>query len=569
MKRLILGCLLLLVSTLAYSQSNNPLSIYEGEVIQSVRFRFENLPSDAAQAEDIRLRTEKAVRLYPQTQYNSVMASYYSSQVSILPFVEKASLDIVNAAENGIDITMVIVLNSDLSTAMRRQNVFRDASSFPVIYNSERSFLTLKAGASEMAYSNNNAWFAQPTVINAGNPLADSPSGEGYTAWVEGFATAGIYGVTRVVKRINLHVYAGASYLASFTAGNELFTNEARIYGDVEEAFAGVVGGWRSSRGDTYSYNVLYGRKQFILGDGWLIINTSMNGSNRAALQLNPRWASKNVFQATIARNRVSLEGFRLEANELPILSSGTVIQGLNLQLGNQDQMLIGLTMLHVPYSRFRYYMPNGDVHTREGMQLYNLRVFRNAPLNKGGLFFKAEIGYQRNKNFNMKAFAYYGEVGWSFTKSYGNPSFSYRYAAFPGDNPKSKSYNRWDALYTGGTGEQWVQGSNMYKMVQNSNEITHRLQAIFRPVRKVQLVAQAWVFYADQLNNTGGSPALTQLKSKFYGSEYNLTLKYFHSRHWYFHLNTAYTIPGSAIKDNVPGAKNWFCLMAFARYSF
>ncbi|MEG2665533.1 MAG: hypothetical protein RSA02_00775, partial [Bacteroidales bacterium] len=58
-------------------------------------------------------------------------------------------------------------------------------------------------------------------------------------------------------------------------------------------------------------------------------------------------------------------------------------------------------------------------------------------------------------------------------------------------------------------------------------------------------------------------------LSSKIYGSEYNLTIKFFLSRQWYFHLNTAYTIPGKAIKELVTNTKHWFCLSVFARYSF
>ncbi|MEG2849920.1 MAG: alginate export family protein, partial [Bacteroidales bacterium] len=157
----------------------------------------------------------------------------------------------------------------------------------------------------------------------------------------------------------------------------------------------------------------------------------------------------------------------------------------------------------------------------------------------------------------------------WNFAKTKGSPTISYRYAYFSGDNPDSKSYNKWDALYTGGNGEQWVQGSNMYKIIQNSNEITHRLQCVYQPFKKTQIVVQLWLFYAAQKNNIGGNPALSTLNSKFYGSEYNLTLKYFYSRNWYFHLNTAYTIPGCAIKGVVTNTKNWFCLSFFARYSF
>lgn len=569
MKRLFLGCLLLLISTLVRGQSNNPLSIYEEEQINSVRFEFYQLPTDTLVATNIRQKVENTFLIYPQTHYNSFMASYYLSRINLYPFVKEAVLNIENTSESGIDLIISVTLTSDESSMRKQNNIFRDLSSFPAIYTSDRTFITLKFAASEMAYSNDNAWFAQPVSFTTGNPLADHPVGAGYSAWLEGFANVGLYGITKIIPKINLHLYGGASYLTSFSAGNELFTNQARIYGNVEDAFVGLVGGGRTNNGHVYRYNALFGRKQFVLGDGWLIINTSMNGSNRAALQLNPRWASKNVFQAGFMWDRLFIQGFRLEANELPILNSGTVINGLNLELGNKDRMLIAASFLQIPRSRFKYYLPDGAVHTRDGLQVYNLRIFRNAPLNKDGLFFKAEGGYQRNPNFDMSAWAYYGELGWSFTQKRGTPSLSYRFAYFSGDNPDTKSYNRWDALYTGGTGEQWVQGSNMYKMVQNSNELTHRFQAIYRPMQKVQLVGQVWLFYAPQTLNLGGNPALSQLDSKYYGSEFNLTVKYFHTRNWYFHLNTAYTLPGGAISDLVPDTKNWFCLSAFVRYSF
>lgn len=570
-KKLYLLLLLLAVSFAARGQSNNPLSLYEGERIRSVHFSFTGQPADSLVARDIRNKVEEAFRLYPQSQYNSMFASYYIAQIDLLPWVEKATLDVAQSVENGVDLHISVALAANRVSQKKQGNIFGHPSSFPTVYNSPRTFVVLKFAASEMAYSNGNAWFGQPDVVTAGNPLADHPVGKGYTGWLEGFASGGIYGVTKIVPSINLHLYGGVNYLASFSAGNELFTNRSRIYGDIEEAYAGVVGGGRTANGHFYRYNVLYGRKQFMLGDGWLIVNTSMNGDNRAALQLNPRWAAKNVVQAGLQWDRLFFQFFRLEPNELATLNSRTVINGLNLELGNKDRMIIGASFLQVPRSGFKYYLPDGTVHTREGLQVYNLRLFRNAPLGQGGLFIKAEGGYQRNPNFDMSAWAYYGEAGWSFAKSYGSPSVSYRFASFSGDDADSKSFNRWDALYTGGNGEQWVQGSNMYKMVQNSNEMSHRIQAVFSPLRKIQLVGQTWLFYAPSLTNLGGNPALSQLKSKFYGSEFNLTVKYFANRHWYFHLNTAYTLPGGAIRDNLPegGARNWFCLSTFARYSF
>lgn len=568
MRKIILGCLLAsLISTLAYSQTNNPVSIYEGMQIQAITFHYENLPADTTLANAYSKIIESEFGITPQSQFNSFLTSYYVSKLNLLPFVKTSRLGATLSDQNLVMVTVNVSFSSTEKEKTTGESALTNSRLLPVLYNSDRTFLTLKAAASEMVYTNDNAWFSQPAAMTNGNPLAENPSGAGYTAWLEGFASAGVYGITKVIPKINLHLYGGVNYLASFSTGNELFTDRGRVYGDIEEAFVGIIGGGQTKQGKVYKYNFTYGRKQFTLGDGWLIINTSMNGYNRASLQLNPRWAGKELIQGGFTWDKMLVQGFRLKPNELDILNSRTVINGLNVQLSNKKGLL-AFSFLQVPKSNLRYFQPDGTVHSREGLQVYNLRVFKNTGQG-GGLFFKAEGGYQRNSNFDMNAWAYYGELGWNFAKTKGSPTVSYRYASFSGDDPQSKSYNRWDALYTGGNGEQWVQGSNMYKIVQNSNEITHRLQAVYSPLRKIQFVGQIWLFYADQKNNIGGNPALSNLQSKFYGSEYNLTIKYFYSKNWYFHLNTAYTLPGGAIKDVIPDTKNWFCLSFFARYSF
>lgn len=570
MKRILLSLVLMSYTLLpSISQSNNPLSIYEGENIEAIRFRFENLPSDTIVAMNVRQKIENTFKIYPQTQYNSLMTEFYLSQINIMGMVERAVMELVPTSENGVEIKIGVTLTADSSKLSRRKSMFRDIKDFPSVYVSDRSYLALKFASSEMVYSNNNTWFAQPEIMTTGNPLADHPSGSGYTAWLEGFASLGLYGIFKAVPSMNLHLYGGLSYLASYSLGPELFTDRSRFYGGVEDAFVGFVGGGRTGNGHNYRYNMLYGRKQFVLADGFLLINTAMNGADRAALQLNPRWANKSLFQAGFALDRLSIGVFRLEPNELPMLNSNTVINGANLELGNRDRILIGASFLQVPRSSFKYYSPDGAIHTREGLQVYNLRFFKSAAPAKGGLFFKAEGAYERNPNFNMGAFAFYGELGWKFSMVKSQPAISYRFAYFSGDDPDTERYERWDALYTGGNGEQWVQGSNMYKIVQNSNEMSHRLQVVVNPLPRVQLVTQLWAFFAPQKVNLGGNPALSYIKSNYYGSELNFTIKYFRSSHWYFHLNTAYTIPGNAIRDVVPNTKDWFCLSVFARYSF
>jgi hypothetical protein len=186
------------------------------------------------------------------------------------------------------------------------------------------------------------------------------------------------------------------------------------------------------------------------------------------------------------------------------------------------------------------------------------------------GLFFKGELGYETNSNFNMAAFAGYAEMGWSFAKHKGSPTLRYRYAYFSGDNPNTEQYERWDPLLTGGNGEEWVIGANHFKIVQNSNITVHQLQANIRPIPKIELVPQAIYMYASNNNNIGGNPALSTMAKKEYGTEFNITFKYFQSRRWYWHGHIAYTIPGAGVQDALGNsAKSWLSAMIFFRYGF
>lgn len=553
----------------ALAQSNNAQSIFEGELIQSVQFVYTHLPADTVEAVRLKQQIEQTFLVYPYTHFHEFQVNYYLSQVRNLPFVEDAQYDMIPAGDGSFNLRITVQLTEEGTVTSRKANLFKDIKSFPVIYSAPHSLLTFNIAASEMAYSNNNAWFANPEPLLTGNPLADHPAGKGYTAWLEGFTMGGIYGITQVIPKWNLHIYGGASYILSFSAGRELFTDKSRFHGEVEDAFGGFIGGKRLSNGRDYSYSVLYGRKQFVLGNGWLIINNSMNGQERAALQINPRWAAKRLFLATARYDKLLFQAFQMRPNELPIFNSHTILNGLNLQWDNNNRIQLGASVLHSPRSDVKYYLPDGSALNRKGLWVYNLRLYGNQPAGKPGLYYKAEGGYQTNSHFKMRAYAWYTQLGWSFATTRGKPSLSYRFAYFSGDNPKTKAYERWDALYTGGNGEQWVQGSNMYKIVQNSNEMSHLLQLIYSPVPKLQTVTQLWSFIAPQTNNLGGNPGLSVMNARYYGTELNLTVKYFHSRHWYFHLNTALTFPGNAIKNTIPGdTDNWFCLMAFVRYS-
>lgn len=568
---------ILLLVTVGWVQSfrlcaQNSSSFYEGERVHAVLFNYTNLPADTVAARNIKAEIRNTFKIYPHTVNRTILLDSYIERVKQLPVVDKASYEIQPAATGGIDIYVDVTLASTPKTKGQKSGAFIRGNSkdFPVLYLDKKSLLTLKISAAEMLYMNNNAWYARPDLMLAGNPLVDHPAGKGATGWVEGWASAGIYGITALSTKYSIYVYGGVSYIVSGSAGRELFTDRSRVYGGVEDAFVGISGGIGNWRGNSLQYNISYGRQQFSIGQGFIIRNTASNGDNRGALQLNPRWAADYLFLTSFRYNRFMIQFFQLDPDELPVVDSHTIIRGINTEWGDGNAYQLGFSFLQVPHSRFTYYTPKGDQYGREGLQVYNIRYYGNRPPGVAGLFYKTEFAYERNSRFPMAAFAGYGEAGWSFSNARLRPTVSYRFAYFSGDNPDTKRYERWDPLLSGGNAEEWVLGANHFKVVQNSNLIAHRLQLSLRPSRKVELVPQFFYFQAVSKNNIGGNPALSQLAHKPYGYEMNMTGKYFYSRNWYFHGHIAYTIPGSGVRSALnDDAKPWLSIMAFVRFSF
>lgn len=351
-----------------------------------------------------------------------------------------------------------------------------------------------------------------------------------------------------------------------------MFTDKTRTFTGIEDAYIGLVGGETSADGNRLSYNLSVGRQRFMLANGFLIANTAANGGERAALQANARWAADLLVHGRVRYNTTLFEVFYLDPDELPLIDSETAYARANLEFQPSPNLNVGLNYVTSPNSKLGYFDPVGGVAgTREGLEVFDAR-FTYAPNGSGalGLFFGGEYAVRRNRNFDMDARAGWAEIGYGFADAKWSPTISYRISSFSGDDPNTGTYERWDPLLSGGTGEQWVQGANHFKVVQDSNVIAHRLQARFRPSPKVELVSQFWAFYADQQNNIGGNPALSTLSSDTYGYEANLTAKWFVNRNTYVHGHIAYTVPGSATKNALGGdASDWLSAMMFVRYAF
>lgn len=558
--------------TVAHAQGFSDAQPFAGRSIDTVTIRITNPSGDAAYDARIEDSVRRAIAQFPGATFSEERIGFALGTAKRNAAIETIDYEALPSTTGGIDLTVAITLRDGAQPAQGRgMAVTGRKEDFPLIIDRNGTVLKFKLDAFSLYYANNNAWYGRPDLMLAGNPLVKGrPSGRGYDDWVEGYLHYGIYGITPLND--SLSFYGGLSAITSGSYGQELFTDKTRSYTFFEDAYVGIVGGNVDEAGNRLTFNLTAGRQRFTLANGFLIANTAANGDERAALQANARWSSDLLVLGQVAYNDTKLEAFYVDPDELPLLDSKTRIAGLNIETKPLEGLTFGATYLTVPKSTANYFGPTGTiVGTRDGLELYDARFsYQPNPTGAPGPFFGAEIARQMNRNFDMDARAGWVEAGYHFPQVKWSPTISYRVSYFSGDDPRTAGYERWDPLLSGGTGEQWVQGANHFKVVQDSNVIAHRLQARLKVAPRVEIVPQLWAFKADQLNNIGGNPALSFLGDHDLGYEANVTVKWFKSRNTYIHGHLAYTVPGDGVKAALGGsAKDWLSAMVFVRYAF
>ena len=515
----------------------------------------------------------RSLNLFPSNRFSLGAAEIGLARARRFGPIAETRVSVTPGSGGTVIVTVEATLTPDRTEPSGRGALITSqAADLPLLYDRGGTLLTTKLETLSMFYANTNAWYARPDLFLNGNPLVSGKAaGDGTTAWLEGFAHAGLYGLTPLSD--TTYAYAGVSGLLSGSVGRELFTDETRAHFGTEDAYVGLVGGDTSNEGHRLVWNVSAGRKRFAVGDGFLISNTASNGSSRAALQSNPRWAADMLVLGQVRHNNSLFEAFFLDPDELPAVDSKTKIAGLNAEFTLAPGLDVGAAYLTVTDSKFAYYAtvpssPPGVVMGRDGLAVYDLRL-RWQPENSG-VFVAAEAGLQRNARFRMRASGVTAELGYRFKASW-RPEASYRYARFSGDAPSTARFERWDPLLSGGNGEQWVQGINHFKIFQDSNLIAHRLQLRLRPSKRIELVPQLWTFHADSTANLGGNPALSFLDGTTLAREVNVTAKWFYSRKVFVQGHMAATFPGADVR-NAPGVgaslDPWLSAMVFVRFA-
>nr|WP_324258349.1 alginate export family protein [Cellvibrio fontiphilus] len=542
-------CLLSVMGTTVVSVADTGEGDLVGRRLVSVTVKFDNSQQQNSAYKNAVL---KAFGIYPGGHYDASLSALMLNKVKRLNFVKSASYTPRLAANGQVELVLDIIITDKVSQLSNKPiGVLVDGnlSEFPTFYADDKTILQGKLENKSMVFSNSNAFFGRPDVLTAGNPLALSPSGESSSpdTWLESSVEAGTYGLHAFNERIS--GFVGATFIASGSWGPELFTDETRAHLDVEDAYLGFTGNSTTEQGGLRQINVLVGRKAFQVDNGMILRLGSANGGERAALQSNPRNAADQLLLMQLIHDEHKLELFQFDPDELEELDSRTVIRGINYESRVASDFRVGAMYLWVPESNFSYFTETA-VLSRDGLELADLRFAYDPPTNQSGFYAQAELARQSHQDFDMKAYAGYMEVGYRFSGLVWRPAVSYRYSRFTGDKPDTSSFERWDPLFAGGAGDEWVQGLNQYKVVQTSNVIGHRIMGRLNISPQLELTPQLWFFMADNPNNLGGAQALSVLSSRDLGREINLTARYISSASLIFVFSAAYTKPGEAVRD-------------------
>jgi hypothetical protein len=554
----------------ALGQVSGETTPLQGTQIREVVVKLENPSSDAALNGSVTAAVRRAFNVYPGSRYDALTVDAGLARVRRLPQIADAHYELA-PANAGVSIALdVTIQNAVVKPLTSSTGWLVDRKNFPVLFVNADSLLQMKFTAAFWYQENNNAWYGQPQKLLRGNPLADSPAGAGWSGWGENYLSAGLYGITPLIRSLKTSLYGGYSYIMSDSLGQEIFTNQSRVYfGTPNDSYVGVVGGGTDASGNRLVVNASYGREHYEIGSGLLLRLSGSNGSDRAALQLNPRDTANAVGLVQMRYNAVRIEGFYEQPDDLAIVNSHTSLLGWNLDAGLGSPLTLGATYISVPQSTYTYFTPAGGALSRAGLRVQDVRLQWLPAAAKDSPYASGEFALETNRNYPMYATAGFIEAGWQFPSKPLRPSASYRYSYFSGDNPQSGTFERWDPLYSGGTLQQWVQGANHYKTFQNSNMFAQELQLILNPSPKWQVIPQLWSFRAATLNNIGGPAVLSAYTSPDLGNEANVTWKYFISRYAFAQGNLAYTTPGAAV-SNAVGTPNgpWFSASGFIRLS-
>ena len=525
---------------------------------------------DPTRDEELKQQVADAYAARKGDVFRQMVAEFGLKRVRKLAAVRSAELRLYNTVPGGQVAIAIFVspLGEAPVVPERAKGILAtgDLREFPTILENDRSRFVFILNGGAGIFSDTDPWFGgYGDAFNGGNPTAKDPLGPGTSTWVEAYVEPGLGGISQV-SDYPLYLYGAASWLISGTAGHDIYNSGHWGHGDFEKLYAGMI--WNLPAEDAL-VDVSVGKQVYQLRDGFLLskIPVSTSIGERAALYLGPRLTSENTVLVRAKASRLGLDAFLIEPSEIDEIATDTELAGVNLQYQFADTEA-AFTYLYVPDSKSTYRTQDGRRLPREGLRTFNPSLSAKNLFGQEGAWLKAEYAYQDHEDFDMSAEAGYVWVGYQMTKVGWQPALSYRWSTFSGDDPDTRTFERFDPLFSGGLGN-FLPGIVFSKAFKNANLITNRATLSVKPRDQLELILDYFHHRADSLNNVGGIGPLQTLESRHIGEEVTLTAYRYIGKNLFFQGIASVGMPGKAIARAVgDDAEDWYTVQA-ALYLF
>jgi hypothetical protein len=299
------------------------------------------------------------------------------------------------------------------------------------------------------------------------------PSGDLGDNWMESYIKPALSG-TLATGQSQLFGTISVVGERTFFAPPPLVGTEASSF-QIEDAYLG----WRSgttvgSKENELEFTV--GRTQYRVGHGLLVWDGGGEGGSRGGFWSNARKAWQFAGVAAFRPKHQTFEAFYLDRDEVPESQTGTRLWGGNYELSMGSATTFGA-------SYFRFLADPATNASRDGMNVYNARLFTNPLRRLPGLGFEFEYAREDNGDL-IKSTAFTGLASYELGSMGWKPRLSYRYAYFQGDDPATAANEGFDMLLPGfydwGT---WWQGEIAGEyFLSNSNLVSHQVRLHLTP---------------------------------------------------------------------------------------
>ncbi len=293
--------------------------------------------------------------------------------------------------------------------------------------------------------------------------------------WAEGWFNPGLELTVRPSSQ--WEVFGGFSVGFSGTLGVDPFDQKNQGAVLVEKAYGGVR---TRNPADQLNLEFSAGQQPYGIGTGMIVWQGAGNGFERGAVSLLPRLSWENTAIARATLGGWKAEAFYLDPNELKSAETGTRLVGGVLEYAWGTASRLGGAYVKVqnstapyPIPTFPLIIPNG----REGTETWHgYSRIEGTAVGLPTAWIRGEFALQRNDRIDMRANAWYAEIGNRFSALPMTPTLSYGYASFSGDDPSTRTYERFDPLFYGNGLENWWFGTSSAYAFLNSNVNYHRV---------------------------------------------------------------------------------------------